>query len=343
MTSHPRNDLARQLLAPLTLTLGAVFPATALACASCGCSINADWGTQGLSAIAGWSADLRLDSLNQNQLRSGTGTISPAAAALVNNPTTGGPAEVEQYTRNTYVTTSLDYNSGKDWGVTLNLPYIHRVHSTLGTGSDGASPGDGAYVSDTSSLGDVKLVSRYVGFASKRDWGLQFGLKLPTGSHTRAGTLTDPNGPPGSPAAIDPGLQPGTGTTDVLAGAFAFGNAGDVLSWFAQANYQHALRAVDQYQPGDAESVAAGLRYLGWEGVTPQLQLNLRHAAVDRGAAADQFSTGGTLLYATPGVVIPVAPTTSVYAFLQVPLYQNLRGIQLAPHYVFSVGLHTGF
>lgn len=330
-------------LASLCLALLLALPSSSFACASCGCSINADWGSQGLSTEAGWSADLRLDWLNQNQLRTGTGTIAAAEASQVINPTTGGRAEVEQYTKNTVVTASLDYNTGRDWGLTLSVPYIHRVHGTLGVNSDGSAPGDGAYTSDTRDLGDVKLVGRYFGFSAAQDWGLQVGLKLPTGSHTRTGTLTDPNGPPGDSAPIDPGLQPGTGTTDVLVGAFGYGNVGPTLSWFAQGSWQHALRAVDGYQPGDAVSLAAGLRYHGGSSVVPQLQLNLRHAAVDRGDAADRFATGGTLLYLTPGAVLPVGDRSSVYAFVQLPLYQDLRGIQLAPRYIVSFGLHTAF
>ena len=58
-----------------------VFMEQVLACASCGCSLNADWGTQGLSTQAGWSLDLRYDYLNQNQLWSGTNKISPVVAA----------------------------------------------------------------------------------------------------------------------------------------------------------------------------------------------------------------------------------------------------------------------
>jgi hypothetical protein len=315
----------------------------ALACASCGCSINADWGSQGLSAQEGWSLDLKLDILDQNQLRYGTRAISASNAALVANPQTGGPAEVEQYTRNRYLSASLDYNSSSDWGLTITLPMIQRRHATLGTGSDGVSPGDGAYVSDTTGLGDVKVVARYLGLAADSDWGLQFGLKLPTGSHRRTGVLTDPAGPPGMPAPIDPGLQPGTGTTDLIAGVFAFGQASENWSWFTQAGLQHALATVDGYAPGDALSLAGGLRFLGWERLMPQLQFNLRRAVADRGPNADTFATGGTLAYLTPGVVIPLAETTTVYAFVQLPVVQNVRGIQLVPRAITSIGLHTAF
>ena len=57
-------------LKKIVVALAFVLPTTgAMACASCGCSLNSDWGTQGLSNQAGWSADIRYDYLNQNQLQ----------------------------------------------------------------------------------------------------------------------------------------------------------------------------------------------------------------------------------------------------------------------------------
>jgi len=111
--------------------LGALSSSAAFACASCGCSINSDWGAQGLSDTAGWTLDLRYDYLNQNQLRAGRKTISASDAAAVTIPSSGDPAEVEQYTRNRYLTATIDYSQGSQWGVSLSLPYINRTHSTL--------------------------------------------------------------------------------------------------------------------------------------------------------------------------------------------------------------------
>ncbi|MBS0446854.1 MAG: TonB-dependent receptor [Proteobacteria bacterium] len=343
MKTASRRHLHSVRTGLLALAAIAALPSTALACASCGCSLNADWGAQGLSTQAGWSADLRIDYLNQDQLRYGTGSISPTAAAAITNTDTGEPAEVEQYTRNVYTTFTLDYSSAQPWGITLTVPYIQRSHSTLGVGGDGVSPGDAAYVSNTHDLGDVKLVGRYYGFADEKNWGVQLGFKLPTGSHTKTGTLTDPAGPPGGVATIDPGLQPGSGTTDVIAGIFGFDNLNADWSWFAQGTYQHALSTVDGYRTGDSVSLAAGLRYYGWQSVTPQLQLNVRHAHHDGGEAADTWATGGTLVYLTPGISVPVTERVSAYSYVQVPLWQDLRGVQLAPRVIVSAGVHMTF
>ena len=70
------NDMKKPTRLLLAL-IGALPSSAVFACASCGCSINSDWSAQGLSPIAGWSADLRYDYLNQNKLWKGTSSISP--------------------------------------------------------------------------------------------------------------------------------------------------------------------------------------------------------------------------------------------------------------------------
>lgn len=329
----------------LIAALATIPASAAFACASCGCTLSSDWGAQGLSSEAGWSVDFRLDTLSQNQLRSGTGTIAPANAAAVTNPATGNPAEVEKYTDNQYLTTTLDYNHGDSWGVTLTIPYIDRKHSTLGTGSDGSNPGPNgdSYESQGSGLGDVRVVGRYFGFSDAKNFGVQFGLKLPTGSTSQMsndGTLP-----------VDPGLQLGTGTTDLIVGAYFFDNINQNWDYFVQGQYQTALANgymgnggnPGSYRPGDSVNLTGGLRYHGFDAFTPEVQINVRNANTDSGSVADTFATGGTLVYFTPGVTIPVTEHVSIHSSLQIPIYQDLNGIQLAPTSIFSIGAHISF
>jgi len=321
--------------------LVALSSSTAFACASCGCSINSDWGAQGLSDTAGWTLDLRYDYLNQNQLRTGRTTISAADAAATTIPSSGDPAEVERYTRNRYVTATFDYSQGSQWGVSLSLPYISRSHSTLGSGSDGASfdPANGAYTSSGSGLGDVRVVGRYFGFSDRHDFGLQLGLKLPTGRKDQVGDDGVTN--------VDPGLQRGTGTTDLIVGGYYFGDIGADGGYFAQAAFQSALNHSTMpggsYRPGDSVNVSVGARYRGWTAFVPTVQVNARHARVDSGDAADTFATGGTLVYLTLGGMLPVTEKFAPYVNVQLPIYQNVNGIQLAPKYTVSVGAKYAF
>jgi hypothetical protein len=330
-------------LPSLLLAILAVMPTSqAFACATCGCSISSDWSVQGLSSAGGWSADLRYDYLNQDQLRIGTTTISPVAAASMTNTKTGTPAEVEQFTKNKYLTAAVDYNNGDTWGVSLVLPYVDRSHSTLGNGSDGMTfnPANGAYGSAATGVGDVRLVARYFGFAEQRNLGMQFGLKLPTGRKDQLSIY-------GSPQPVDPGLQLGTGTTDLILGVYFFHALSDKWEYFTQASSQIALNssimAGGSYKPGNNVNTNFGVRYQGFESIVPTLQLNARYARRDLGEAADTFATGGTLVYLTPGAIFRVSSKASVYANAQIPLYQNVNGIQLAPRYILSAGARFTF
>lgn len=327
----------------IVLALAASLPSSAVfACASCGCSINSDWSAQGLSSASGWSMDLRYDILNQNKLRAGTHSISATDAAASTNTATGDPAEVEQYTNNHYLTATLDYSNGDTWGVSLSLPYINRTHSTLGVGSDGATfdPANGAYTSSASGLGDVRVIGRYFGLTEMRNFGLQFGLKLPTGKKNQFAN-------DGSGIAVDPGLQLGTGTTDLILGAYYFDRLSDNWGYFTQGTFQaalnHSTMDAGSYKPGNNLNFSIGARYTGFSAFTPTVQLNARYARRDSGEAADTFATGGKLVYLTVGAIVPVTDRISPYVNVQVPVYQNVNGIQLTPKYIASVGVKVAF
>jgi hypothetical protein len=327
-------------LTKLTLALAAAVPSSAvIACASCGCTLNSDWGSQGLASTAGWSLDLRYDTLNQNQLRKGTGTISATDAANTTNTATGDFAEVESYTNNRYLTTTLDYNQGSSWGVSLIVPYINRTHSTLGINTDGVNPGDGAYDSSASGVGDARVLGRYYGFSAGNNFGLQFGLKFATGQTSQVGN--------DRVTPVDPGLQLGTGTTDAILGVYYFDNLNQNWDYFVQGQFQSALKSSTMnglsYRPGDSVNLTGGLRYHGFESLTPMVQINARKVQTDSGDAADTYATGGTLVYLTPGLVMPISQTVSVYSNLQLPIYQDVKGIQLSPKSIFSVGARIAF
>ncbi|MGZ3690112.1 MAG: TonB-dependent receptor, partial [Pseudobdellovibrio sp.] len=119
------------------------------ACASCGCLLSSEPKTPTVTApeSVGYKFDLRIDGVNQNQLRSGLFPISQKdAAAIVNN---GEPQEVELYTKNTYITAGVEYTQLENWNLNLQIPMVLREHATLGAGSDGVSSvaGGGAYKS----------------------------------------------------------------------------------------------------------------------------------------------------------------------------------------------------
>jgi hypothetical protein len=338
------NEIA---MTSAALAVAMALPSTAMACASCGCTMSTDWSQQGLATMGGWNFDLRYDLLNQNELRSGTSRISAATAAQTPN-NEGTPAEVEEFTKTQTVTLGLDYASSAGWGVALSIPYLRRSHATYGSASDfgqtdGYPDATNGYRSSTNAIGDIKLVGRYYDFTEDRNWGLLAGVKLPTGSNNQTGTANDGSGA----TLIDPGLQPGTKTTDLLLGIYGFLKPENQWSFFGQAVYQTALKSATfdgaSYKPGNSLNLTLGARYAGWTSVVPTVQINARFVERDSGDAADVFATGGKLVYASPGLIAPLSDKVSLYGYVQVPVYQDVNGIQLTPRTIVSVGTRFSF
>lgn len=305
----------------------------ALACAACGCTLSRDWGTQGISTTPGFSADLSYDYINQNQPRYGSGK---AASALIDSLWQAGQ-EIEDYTTTRTTTASLNYTSDT-WGMNVQLPFVQRTHGTYGNNAPAPFPDYGQYASSSDSgLGDIRAIGRYTGFSADKTSGIIAGIKLPSGS-------TNANFNDGV-TALDRSLQLGTGSTDIILGGFLTGSIGE-YGWFAQATVQHAVTtktiAAADYRPGDAYTLNTGIRYAKFGArFTPLLQLNYIHRAPDDvgGTPLD----GGTLVYLAPGASIRVGGGTSVYGFVQLPVYQNVTGLQLSPRYILTLGVSHAF
>jgi hypothetical protein len=195
--------------------------------------------------------------------------------------------------------------------------------------------------SRSSSLGDIRLIGSYQGVLPTHNLGLQLGVKLPTGHY---GTAVDFNGGPNAGAPLDASLQPGTGSTDVILGAYYYQAVSQDFDVFANAQFQSAVKHhMDQpgndYRPGNSTTVSFGLRYESGPRLVPQLQVNLLRKSRDQGALADIQSTAGNVAYVSPGLTARVAARLHVFGFVQVPIYSNLYGYQLFPRYTASVGV----
>jgi hypothetical protein len=302
------------------------------ACAACGCTLSKDWGTQGINTTPGFTFDLSYDYINQNQLRYGS---SKASTAQISNLVLDPDQEVEDYTTTRTTTATFNY-TGDVWGMNIQLPFLQRKHGTFGN----TVPGDYSSYSSSSDngIGDIRVIGRYTGFSADKTAGIIAGIKLPTGS---TGTNFNAGDEAGNP--LDPSLQIGTGSTDVILGGFFSGTIGE-FGWFAQGTVQHAVatKSFDgaDYRPGDAYSLNAGIRHAKFGAkFTPMLQLNYIHRSPDDfGGALD----GGTLVYLAPGASVRVGGGTSVYGFVQLPVYQHVIGLQLTPRYTVTVGAsHT--
>ena len=301
--------------------------ADALACAACGHIGSNDWQTQGINAQPGYAIDLSYDYIDQNQMRLG-GRKASSTDIVDFNAATGNP-EAEVFTRNQILNLVFDY-SAVEWGVNLQIPYLDRNHATNQNGY-GIPPLNSSH---SGTLGDVRVLGRYSGFSSDQSSGLLLGIKLPTGP-------TDINFADGT--QLDPSLQPGTDSTDLIAGGFQTGLIGQI-GWFTQATLQHAVTSHGDYRPGDSITLNGGIRQARFgQRLTPMLQLNLVHRDRDSGANALPEYSGGNLVYLTPGFSVRLGGATSAYGFVQLPVYQYVNGLQLAPTSTVTVGIHHSF
>ncbi len=186
-----------------------------------------------------------------------------------------------------------------------------------------------------SGLGDIKLFASYQGFLPTHNFGLQAGVKLPTGQY---GGETDDGAVVGHPVffksgplarqSLDTSLQAGTGSTDLIVGAYYFHPIKQNFDTYVNGQFQAAVsERLDtpgaEYRPGNQATVTAGLRYEAHANWVPQLQLNLLHKSANQGALADRSNTTGTVAYLSPGISASIRHNLQVYGFLQVPVYSH--------------------
>jgi hypothetical protein len=303
------------------------------ACATCGCTLSAD-AAMGYSTDPGWRLNFEYDYLHQDELRDGTHSAS------------GVPDgdELENDTLNRYFTVDLNYRPNADWNFDLKIPYVVRTHSTYGT-FDSSQPLPALSESRSSSLGDIKFIVSYQGFLEDRNFGVQLGVKLPTG---RYGTSVDFDRGPNAGTPLDASLQPGTGSTDLILGAYYYRSVSENFDIIVNGQFQGAIKErMDQpgndYRPGNSETLSVGLRYDAHPSWMPQLQFNFLHKSADQGALADVPDTVGTVIYASPGITASLRPNLQMYGFAQLPVYSNLDGYQLFPRFTLSVGISYAF
>lgn len=312
-----RMALGAAALSPLAMA------SPAQACASCGCTLTADWLSQGLAAQPGTTLSLRYDYVPQTELQSGTHRVDRGAIAF---PTT---REIERYTYNHSVTATIDHQFANDWGLDVQLPFVTRPHRTIAEGDTDPS------FSGTQGIGDLRIVGRWQGLSTPGNvTGLEAGLVLPTGQfHQKFKSGPEAGG------EVDRGLQPGTGTVQAVVGAYHLGAVTKELGYFVQVSGQTAVNHRDGYKPGSFVQASASLNFTHWRNVTPQLQLSFRHTAKDSGPNADRPNSGGDQVNLSPGLSAKISSKIVGFTFVELPLYNRVNGYQLVPKAKFSAAL----
>jgi len=310
------------------LALGCAGHGAHASCGSAFCTVNSNWNLQGVAAEPGLRLDLRYEYINQDQPRAGKDKVAVGQIP-------GDHDEVKTINRNLIAT--LDYTFNDQWGVTATIPVSDRSHFHLDNDTGAPLPEQWNF----SRVGDIRVLGRYQLRSENQQtyslsfYGLNFGLKLPTGSRDVINADGD---------RAERTLQPGTGTTDLLLGAYYSrflpnSNA----SWFVQGLWQSPLNSREDYRPGRRASLDLGYRYEATDRAGLMLQLNALHRSKDSGAQAEPDETGGSFLFVSPGISYAVTRSMQVYGFVQKPIYQHVNGVQLTAAWSAVIGVSTRF
>lgn len=286
----------------------ALYGISLTAWASCGASFCSL--AQPVPEQQGYLLDLRHEYIELQQPRAGSQAVDVGEIHRHHD---------EQRTLNRNTLLNLDYRQS-DWGLSFSLPWLQREHQHIH--NHHRQQLHDAW--DLSGLGDLKALV-------VQD-ELLFGLKLPTGSTERHNSNGD---------KAEPGLQPGTGSTDLILGLQSAVNWGQTRSFF-RFSWQNPLNERHQFQVGSQLKLDLGTsyRYQDWNW---QLQLNAERKGRDGGERAEAADSGGKALWLSPGLGLKLTEATEAYLFWQLPLYQYRNGVQLTADDAWGAGIRQSF
>jgi hypothetical protein len=316
----------------VTILLGAVALGFAgqQALASCGsafCMVNTNWDVQGVWTEPGMRFDLRFEYINQDQPMSGSTKVGVGQIPQHHD-------EVQTINRNWLAT--FDYTFNDKWGVAATLPVVDRDHTHIHNHQGQQLVENWNFTE----VGDVRVLGRRQWNSENREalridsYGVTFGLKLPTGE-------TDVRNSDGDLA--ERSLQPGSGTTDLLLGAYFSRQLGSGASWFTDVQMQQPLDSHENYKPGLRVGFDVGYRYGASDKLSLMVQLNALYKDRDQGAEAEPDNSGGSFLFVSPGLSYMITKKFQLYSFVQLPLYQYVNGVQLTADWSVVAGISARF
>jgi len=212
--------------------------------------------------------------------------------------------------RSDFYTLNALYTVDRSWGIMVKAPVWNRYFQTT------ADDGNLSSVSHLS-LADMRIMGIYTGLSEDMSIGIQFGLKLPTGSYNLS--------------LLDRDTQIGTGTTDLLLGGYWMRQQNG-WGWFTQLMWQHAFNYKNDYRPGDSFDFAVGAHYdnlLHSYKIVPMLQLDVSYRNADSGVNSDPANTGYTRVYISPGLEVKLNDQIQLFGNLKIPLITHVTGYQL--------------
>ena len=222
----------------------------------------------------------------------------------------------------------FQYFWNSDWGVELQVPTASRL---FGHTSD-----EGSTIVNNNwyTLGDMRLFGYYTGLLKNMNTGLQFGLKLPTGTWNVSG--------------VDRDTQIGTGSTDLLLGYYTHHHIvpGSNFNWFAQSMFDLPMVTQAGYRPGVELDSALGVYVDGIHikrvQIQPIAQMLVSNRASDQGPNANPQNSGYQRILLSPGFQIDIHPIR-IYADAELPVIQSVVGQQLTSQCMVKVNVSYMF
>ena len=191
----------------------------------------------------------------------------------------------------------------------------------------------------TTGNGDALFGVRY-GLVRGTNDNLVGGLsvELPAGKHT----LTSPPNRADS-GILDPMLQPGTGSVDLVATLQYGRRLGATWNTSAAASYQLYTTNDLDYRVGGDSILSATVNRPLFGGVGISLQVKATHKSRGRYLNEDVPGTGGTFVYLTPGLSVRAPAQFSLYGYVVTPIYSYVNESQLGPKTGIVLGLSRTF
>jgi len=286
-------------IAACVLALVAAVPSPAAACA-CGCGVFEVGSASMFPTRPGGTFSLEYDLMDQSE-----NWKNSAPAPAVDN--------ADKEIRSSFVTAAARCMVSRAWGLGLEVPYWNRRFRT--------AAGDGGILDHShSAVGDVRVRGDYAGFSDDLSTGLTAGLKLATGDH--------------GDAHFDRDTEIGTGSTDLLLGAYHIGplTADRRWTWFADGQWARPFATSGDYRPGAELDVTAAVSHAGGRlagaTVAPRLEVIAAVRSRDSGAEANPEGSGYSRVLVAPGFdarALGLRTTVS----LALPVFERVHGDQL--------------
>ena len=305
----------------------ALAPAAALA--GCGCDYcPVDAGSNWHDAK--FTFDITQQYIDQDQPRAGSEDVAVGAIPSRHD---------EVRTVNRATTGLVAYRPSGGWTLSAALPYVDRYHEHIHNDAGEQE----RQIWNYSGIGDLEAMATHfiVPASGSARYFVRLGVKAPTGKTQ----IEEVDGDQPEPTA-----RPGTGSWDYFGGlGFEWKVAAP-----ARSGKQMPLRfsvigrlngkGTDDYEAGDEVLANFATLYPVGGPVDFLFQTNLRSRGKDDVGNTDENpeNTGGTQAFVSPGLSFNLGAGTTLYGLYQIPVYQDVNGIQLVSEGNIFAGISRG-